>query len=382
MAGSVEMNEGRIRRVKKGDGSAKAKGRRAESGAVVDLRGGYLAPGFIDLHVHGALGRDTMEATEDAFRVISQYHLSGGTTSFTPTTISAPTSAILAVLQAAQPWLDKSLGGARLVGIHLEGPFLSPHKAGAHDPGQLRPPQAHEWRQFLRFQGLVSQMTLAPELPGAGALMRALKKHGAIISGGHTNGTEPQLKLGLQAGLRQTTHTFNCMSTAVKEGPYRVAGMLELALAEPGICCELIADGCHVAPTLMRMLYRAKGPDGICLITDAIPGAGLPVGTVFRPGGPSGLAAKVTTEAALLVDGSALAGSTLTMIEAIRRAVQLAQIPLAEAVRMASLTPARQLNRAAELGSIETGKRADLVWFDTQFRVRAVWLDGDLRFWA
>lgn len=379
--GRVVIDQGRISRVQCANRRLGGRQEIRRPSQIVDIQGGYLAPGFVDLHVHGALGRDTMEASEDALRVITQFHLSGGTTTIAPTTVSAPALAILNVLRAARPWLDKSLGGARIAGIHLEGPYLSAAKAGAHDLGQVRPPQAVEWRQFLRFGRLISQATLAPELNGTQSLIRALKRQGAIVSGGHTNGDESQLRPALKAGLNQATHTFNCMSTAVKKGPFRIAGMLELALAEPGICCELIADGCHVAPTLMRMLYRAKGAAGICLVTDAIPGAGLPVGSIFRIGVQGG-EARVTQQAAMLADGSALSGSTLTMIEAVRRIVQLAEVPLADAVRMASFNPARQLNRIADIGSIETGKRADLVWFDHQYRVRAVWMDGDLRFWA
>ena len=142
---------------------------------------------------------------------------------------------------------------------------------------------------------------------------------------------------------------------------------------------ELIADGVHVAPTLMRMLFNAKGRDGVCLITDATGGAGLKPGSTFEI---ASIVARVTADAALTADGSALAGSTLTMIEAVRRAVQLGGASLVDAVRMASLNPARQLRRDHELGSIERGRRADLVWFDEQFRVRGVWLDGDVRFLA
>ena len=171
-------------------------------------------------------------------------------------------------------------------------------------------------------------------------------------------------------------------ATASKQGAFRVAGMLEFALAHDVILCELIADGRHVAPTLMKMLLKAKGSQGVCLITDAAPGAGLRPGTVFRVGGPGSPPAKVGRDVALLADGSALAGSTLTMIEAVRRTVQLGNAPLADAVRMASLNPAQQLKRDGELGSLTVGKRADLVWFDRQFRVRAVWLDGDVRFAA
>ncbi len=372
--GSVSVRAGRIVQVAPARPGRRSAGLRP---GPLDLRGGYLAPGLIDLHVHGGLGRDTMEATPEAFRAITEFHLCGGTTSMTLTTVTAAEAEILRVLEAARPWHDKSLGGARVVGVHIEGPFISPEKPGAQNPKQIRPPRPAEWQKYLRFGRLVSEMTLAPETDGARPLIRALRQHGVIASGGHTNATEAHLRPALAAGLNHATHTFNCMSTASKRGPYRVAGMVEFALAHREICCELIADGVHVAPTLMKMLFNAKGRDGVCLITDATGGAGLKPGTNFEVGGVS---ARVTKDAALTADGTALAGSTLTMIEAVRRSVQLAGASLVDAVRMAALNPARQLGREHELGSIEPGKLADLVWFDDHFRVRGVWLEGDLRF--
>jgi N-acetylglucosamine-6-phosphate deacetylase len=368
--GTLTSRAGRIGRI---SGTSKA----GRSGGETDLRGGYLAPGFVDLHIHGGLGRDTMEASADAFRTITEFHLRGGTTSIALTTATATEPEILRVLKAASPWQNKSSGGARIVGIHIEGPFISKEKPGAQNPGQIRDPRAAEWKKYLRFGKLITEMTLAPEIPGALPLIRALKKNGTLVSGGHTNAAEDDLHPALAAGLNHSTHTFNAMSMATRRGPYRVAGMLEFALAHREICCELIADGVHVAPTLMKMLFNAKGRDGVCLITDATGGAGLKPGTAFEVGG---VAARVTAEAALTADGSALAGSTLTMIEAVRRAVQLGGASLVDAVRMGSLNPARQLHRDSEFGSIEQGKRADLVWFDEQFRVRGVWLAGDVRF--
>ncbi len=222
-----------------------------------------------------------MEATADAFRTITEFHLRGGTTSIALTTLTAPEEEILRVLEAAKPVHNQSLGGARIAGIHIEGPFISKEKPGAQNPKQIRPPRESEWKKYLRYGPLVSEMTLAPEIAGALPLIRALKKNGTIVSGGHTNATEEDLRPALAAGLNHATHTFNAMSTATKRGPYRVAGMVEFALAHPEICCELIADGVHVAPTLMRMLFNAKGRDGVCLITDATGGAGLKPGSTF-----------------------------------------------------------------------------------------------------
>jgi N-acetylglucosamine-6-phosphate deacetylase len=356
-----------------------ARGGKQQTRDGIDLRGGYLAPGFIDLHIHGAVGRDTMEASTDAFRAITEFHLGYGTTSIALTTVTAPEGEILRVLEVAKPLQNKSLGGSRIIGIHIEGPFISKEKPGAQNSKHIRPPSEVEWKKFLRFGSLVTEMTLAPEIPGALPLIAGLRKNGTIASGGHTNATDDDLRPALATGLNHSTHTFNAMSTATRRGPYRVAGMLEFALAHREISCELIADGVHVAPTLMKMLFNAKGRDGVCLITDATGGAGLKLGAAFQVGG---VAARVTADAALTEDRSALAGSTLTMIEAVRRAMQLGGAPLVDAVRMASLNPARQLRREREFGSIEKGKRADLVWFDRDFRVRGVWIDGDVRFLA
>jgi N-acetylglucosamine-6-phosphate deacetylase len=368
--GSLEVREGRIARISKSAATKNA----------IDLRGGYLAPGFVDLHIHGGMGRDTMEASDDAFRTITEFHLRGGTTSIALTTVTAAEREILSVLDAAKRWHNRSLGGSRIVGVHVEGPFISEHKAGAQNPKEIRPPRATEWKKYLRYGPLVTEMTLAPEEPGALELIKALRSNGTIASGGHTNATEEQLQPALAAGMNHATHTFNAMSTAVRRGPYRVAGMLEFALAHKEIMCELIADGVHVAPTLMKMLFNAKGRDGVCIITDAMGGAGLKPGTLFQAGGENSLAARVTDNAALTADGAALAGSTLTMIEGVTRAVHRGGASIIDAVRMASLNPARQLRREHEFGSIARGKRADLVWFDHEFRVRGVWLDGDVRF--
>lgn len=361
-------------RIKKIGGAA---GKTASS-STVDLKGGYLAPGFIDLHIHGAMGRDTMEASVEAYREITEFHLRGGTTSIALTTLTAPESAILKVLETVRPWHNKSIGaGARIIGIHVEGPFIALAKAGAQDPKQIRPPTAPEWKKYLAFGKLIVEMTVAPEVKGALPLIRALRRNGTIASGGHSDATEDHLQPALEAGLNHATHAFNAMSTITKNGPYRKAGLIEFALAHREIVCELIADGVHVPRVLMKMLFNAKGRDGVCIITDATAGAGLPAGTTFSL---ATIRARVTDQVAVLEDNTGLAGSTLTMIEGVRRAVQLGDAPLVDAVRMASLNPARQLGREKEIGSLAPGKRADLVWFDDKFRVRGVWLDGEPRF--
>ena len=369
--GSLHIRNGRIHKISKNTKSTTAK-----RGERLDLRGSFLAPGFVDIHIHGALGRDTMEARIDAFREITEYHLQGGTTSLTLTTLSASQQDILKTLDAIAPIHNQSIGGARVVGVHVEGPFINKVRAGAQNPDYCRAPTAKEWGPILKYGSLITQMTLAPELPRANLLIKALRKNGSIASAGHTDATEKELFPALKAGLNQSTHTFNAMSGLVKKGPYRMAGMLEFALAEDEIVCELIADGQHVPPVLMRMLFNAKPRDQVVIITDATKGAGLKPGTKFEM---YGIPARVTKTTAEVVDGRGLAGSTLTMIRAVQTAVEQANVPLVDAVYMATHNPARQLGRDHEFGTLTTGKRADLVWFNNRYQVKGVWLDGEFR---
>jgi len=364
--GNLTIRDGRIHKIRFG----KPRKTRSET---IDLRGDFLSPGFIDLHIHGAMGRDTMEATPEAFKEITEFHLRGGTTSLTLTTLSAAQKDILKVLEAATPFRNKSLGGSRIVGVHVEGPFISLEKVGAQNPEFVRNPSAREWGPILKYGKLVTQMTLAPELPRARALISALKKNGSIPSAGHTNADEKTLEPALKAGMNQSTHTFNAMSSVIKQGAYRAAGMLEFSLARDEIACELISDGEHVPPVCMRMLFNAKPRDKVVIITDATKGAGLKRGTKFEL---YGIKCRVTPVTATVVDGTGLAGSTLTMIRAIQTAVEKAGVPLVDAILAATQNPAHQLKRTRDLGSLAPGKRADLVRFNQKFKIKNVWLDG------
>jgi N-acetylglucosamine-6-phosphate deacetylase len=258
--------------------------RERSSAAAVDLAGNYLAPGFIDLHIHGALGRDTMEARPEAFQTICDYHASGGTTSLLLTTVTAPTEEILTVLRAVR---ESQRAVSQIAGVHVEGPFISKARAGAQRAEFIRDPNPATLDQLLAFADVIKVMTLAPELPGALVFIDRLRMQRIVVSGGHSDASDIEARAGFEYGMRQVTHTFNAMSSARRRGIYREAGLLEFALSEPDIVCELIADGHHVAPTLMKMLYRSKGPRGICLVTDATAGAGLPEGKEFSLSGRS-----------------------------------------------------------------------------------------------
>ncbi len=344
---------------------------------TIDVRSHYLAPGFIDLHVHGAKGRDTMEATEDAFKNIAEFHATGGTTSLALTTVSATEERIIAVLKAARSF-PNTHAGARVLGVHIEGPFFSPEKPGAHVPSALRSPtDLAEIDHLLEYKDVIRQMTLAPELPGSLSLISRLSEAGIIASGGHSNCWAEDAEAARLHGMSQVTHVYNCMSSARRRGPFREAGLLEYALSEPEIRCELIADGSHVSPTLMRALYQAKGAAGISLITDATAGAGLDDGTLFELGG---LPCVVANGVGMLADGSAIAGSTMRMIDGVKNLVQLVDVPLVEAVKMATRNPAEALRQETVIGTLSPGARADFTIFSSDFVVRQTWVGGQIVF--
>ena len=336
----------------------------------IDLAGNYLAPGFIDLHIHGAVGRDTMEATPESFRAICNYHAAGGTTSLFLTTVTAPIEEIVRVLRAV-----RALAGSikQIAGVHVEGPVISKAKAGAQRVEFIRDPDSGVLDQLLAFAEVIKIVTLAPELPGALALIGRLRLHNIVVSGGHSDASDVEARAGLEYGMRQVTHTFNAMSSARRRGIYREAGLLEFALSEPDIVCELIADGHHVSPTLMKMLYRAKGPGGICLVTDATAGAGLPPGKEFYL---SGRSCVVGDGVCLLADRSALAGSASRMIDLVRIMVNRVGVPLHEAVAMATINPARALGLNTK-GRLENGADADLVVLSPKLNVLQAFVAGE-----
>jgi N-acetylglucosamine-6-phosphate deacetylase len=344
--------------------------REHSSATAIDLGGNYLAPGFIDLHIHGALGRDTMEASPEAFQAICDYHATGGTTSLLLTSVTAPISEIVDVLRAVRA----SAGGIRqIAGVHVEGPFISKARTGAQRSEFIRDPDSHAVDSLLAFADIIKIVTLAPELPGALALIGRLRMHNIIVSGGHSDASDIEARAGFEYGMQHVTHTFNAMSSARRRGIYREAGLLEFALSEPDIVCELIADGHHVSPTLMKMLYRAKGSSGICLVTDATAGAGLPDGKEFSLAGRSCI---VCDGVCLLADRSALAGSASRMIDLVRVMLNEVGVPLHEAVAMASTNPARALGLTSK-GKLEAGADADFVVLSPQLEVVQTFVDGE-----
>lgn len=351
----------------------------SEDAQVIDAHDEFVAAGFVDMHVHGAMGRDAMDGTVEALAQIAKFHAAGGTTAMTPTTTTHSAGKIDAALQAIAEAIGHDFGGAQIVGAHVEGPYISRERSGAQPAQFIREPNPAEYLAWLGREGLVTQMTLAPELPGALELIDALLEREILPSGGHTAASGEEARTSVDRGLCHATHLFNCMSSMVKVGPFRVPGALEVFLADERVMVELIADGKHVHPELMRLAVRAKGIDKVCLITDATAGAGLEEGAKFLVGETQ---AVVGDGVGMIADGSSLAGSVSTMIQMVRNMVELAGVSLADAVRMASLNPARALGMGGRKGSMEAGKDADLVIFSGKFEVSKTLVDGRVEYEA
>lgn len=337
---------------------------------VLDCEGDFIAPGLVDIHLHGALGRDTMEASGEAFRAILRHHAGEGTTTAVLSTVASSPEGMRSVLSAASEWKGAP-GCARLAGIHLEGPWFSPVRRGAHALEHVRNPSPGEVAMVIAHAGVIRRLTLAPELAGASDAVKALVAAGIPVSAGHSDATVAEALSAFRSGIRQVTHLHNAMSSFLKSDPPR-RGLAEAALETPGIVCELIADGVHVMPELLRGAFAAKGWEGIVLVSDATAGCGLEEGAEFLLGG---LECRISKGVPRTGEGK-LAGAAATLLNGVRVMTEVGGASLAEAVAMASLVPANLIGLGSELGSMEIGKRADLIRFSPDWRVRGVWIGG------
>ena len=369
---TVLAEHGRITRVLD-DGTAPPSGV-----PILDAAGGYVAPGFIDVHVHGGAGSDFMDATPDAIRAVCRFHASGGTTGLLATTAAAPADELRHVLGQIDKAQREPSEGAAVLGVHMEGPYFAPSKCGCHLPDQVRAPRPEEYEPLLdAHPGLVRWMTLAPEVPGGLDLIRALAARGAVPSAGHTEADEDLLLEAIDAGLKHATHLYNAMSTITKRGPHRVPGLVETALSHDGLTAEVIADGFHLAPALLKIAARAKGPEKLLLVTDAMRGAGMPDGT-YTFGPLNGTLAIVENGVARTPDNTGFASSTARTCDLVRNMVRLAGCELIDAIRMASTTPAEALGLDHRKGRVREGFDADLVVLDADLRVTATVVAGEL----
>ena len=333
--------------------------------AVHDLAGRHVVPGFVDMHVHGGGGATFTTGDPEQALTTARFHLGHGTTTIVASTVTGE----LTDIEHHVGELSGLVQDGVLAGIHLEGPFISKARCGAHDPALLRAPEPAALRRLLRAgAGTVRMITVAPELEHGMDAVRLLTEEGVIAAVGHTDATYAQTRAAIELGAPVGTHVFNAMRPVHHREPGPVTALLE----QDQVIGEVVNDGLHVHPSVVSLMFAAAGAHRIALITDAMVAAGVGDGEYTL----GSLTVQVRDGEARLADGDSLAGSTLTMDNALRNAVKLAGVPLTDAAVSASLTPARALGLAGQIGSLEAGKRADLVVLDEDLRVTAVMRTG------
>lgn len=349
---------------------------------VLDLEGKYLAAGFIDIHNHGGYGYDYMDNTVDAFENILRFHSDNGITSAVASTVTAPRETVEKTIAVAREVAAKKGAHARLLGVHLEGPYLSFQNKGAHAPAYLKVPAQDDYQYILDNADIVRQLTLSPELDGSVELTQKLVEKGIVVSLGHDNAILPEILPVVKAGASNLTHIFCAMSMVVMKNNKRYVGLREYGLIDDSLTAEVIADNYHITPELLKMIYKCKGGDGMCLISDCLRAGGMEAdGTLYSLGkkdDPTSQQFKVADGVAVLADGKTYAGSIQPISQMLRNVVFDGGVPLVEAIKMVTSTPARIIKADKDIGSIEVGKYADFCVLDKDLRVEKTIIEGNI----
>ncbi len=349
-----------------------------QTGQTWDAAGRYLAPGFIDMHVHGGDGADFMDGDQAAFAKAIAAHRRHGTTGLVPTSTVATHEQTLRFLELSEHFR----AAGQVLGAHLYGPYFNEDKVGCHPLAPTRSPTKSEYSEYLRFANTMLVATCAPELPGASDFFRDAAAAGIRLNAGHSNASWFEMQVAFDLGMRHVDHFYCAMSSVpgLRErfGVPMQASMAEFVLATNEMTTEIIADGRHLAPDLLRFVVRMLGVDRVALVTDSNRALDMPPGEyVFGPQ-DAGVTIVSDGEVGWTADRSALASSVRGMDFMVRHMHQVVGLDLAQAVRMATLTPAKILGVDRSLGSLEVGKQADLVLLDQQLEVRGVWMNGVL----
>lgn len=367
--GCVECRNGRIVSV------GKPRARLPKDAVIVDARGGYISPGFIDIHVHGGNGADFMDGTPAAVATACRAHARHGTTTIFPTTTTGSQEQIMAMLHACRNTADT---GARIAGVHLYGPYFAEDKVGCHSVEGRRSPKPEEYARYFA-SGLVKVATCAAELPGAEAFYRMAKRQRCLITCGHSNSSWTEMQRAFHAGMRHVDH-FWCAMSSVPSMRQRFnvpmqASMAEFVLMNPEMSTEVIADGCHLAPELLEFACRMKGASRLLLVTDANRALDLPPGRYRFGSEDDGSWFESDGKVGWAPNGS-LASSIMGMDHMVRHMLKSTSASLPDVVRMASLTPAERTGIARQTGSLEKGKRADILVLNKRLKVKRVFVGG------
>ncbi len=345
----------------------------------VDAEDGYCMAGFVDIHLHGGGGADFMDAEPEAVMQAARAHCAHGTTSMCPTTMTCADEDLEAVIDAFLAADALPRDGAKLLGLHLEGPFFSSASKGAQSVGEQRVPEEAMLERFIaRGRGRILRWDAAPELPGMEMFARVMKRHGIMAAAAHTAANATQSTRAFDWGFSHVTHFYNMVTTYHKENGVVHAGVVEATYIRDDVTIELIGDGKHVPKESMQLAYRVKGPERIALITDSMRAACTDDVHSILGAKKNGTPVVVKDGVAQLPDFSVYAGSICTMDRALRVAHLDYGLPLTGVSQMLSLTPARLMKQDARIGSITVGKDADLVVLTPDFQVKSVYTAGEL----
>ena len=323
---------------------------------IIDVNGGYLVPGGVDMHTHGGGGRDFIEGCEDAFREAVNAHLKHGTTSIYPTLSSSTIPTIEAACNVCEKLMAEE--NSPVLGLHIEGSYINPKEAGAQNPVLIKAPVIYEYETLLSKYKCIKRWDEAPELPGSVRFIKTCNMHGVLTALTCTRATYKDVVEAHKAGMTHAAHFYNAMPVVYKEHEFKVPGTVESVYAMQDMTVEVIADGLHVPPVMLKVVHKIKGVERMALITDSLAYAASEGDVSAEP--------RVIMEDGVckLADRSALAGSIATMDTLIRTCIQKANIPMEDTFRMASETPAKIMGVFDRKGSIEEGKDADIIVFD------------------
>lgn len=371
--GGVVVEDGKISEVFEG-----GKPEEKPDDIVVDARGLYLSPGFIDLHTHGAGNADFMDGSVESVCIACRTHMQYGTTAIVPTTLSSREDELFANLKNIEQAAAITDHMPEILGIHIEGPYFSAAQNGAQDSKYIKNPDAEEYTKILEFCPSIVRWTVAPELPGALEMGRWLKKNGIVASIGHSNAVYEDVIRACENGYSMVTHFFNGMSRLTRKNAIMYLGVAESGLLLDDLTVEIIADGKHLPPSLLKLIYKTKGADRICLVTDSMRAAGLDVKESIIGSLSNGQRVEIEDGVAYMPGRNSFGGSVSTANRLVNTMVRLADVPLIEAVKMLTLVPARILGVDDRKGSLMSGKDADIVLFDENINVKLVMVNGNI----
>lgn len=371
-AGYVICDKGIISRIDEGKCTD-----HTESDVVIDAKGNYISPGFMDIHTHGAGGHDFMDNTVEAYCEAAKTQAKYGTTSLTPTTLASSKEELAETLAIYREAKEKNTAGAAFLGLHLEGPYFSYAQRGAQDPKYLRNPDSKEYNELLELGGAdIVRWSIAPELDGALEMGRTLRSKNILVSLGHTDALYEEVVTAFENGYTHVTHLYSCMSTITRRNAFRYAGAIEAAYMIDDMSVEIIADGIHVPKPLLQFVCKFKPHDKIVLCTDSMRAAGMPDGEYLLGSKEKGQLVIVEDGVAKLPDRTAFAGSVATADRLIRTMVKEAGLSIPEAVKMMTQNPAYVLGINEEKGSLSVGKDADLIVFDADISIQHTIVGG------